>query len=62
MNDRQRALERIRIEVATEGKVTHFAIRTYVENRISYAAFMEAARRGLAQFRHSVDSVHSVEK
>jgi len=50
---RKQALEHIRIEVATKGKVTQFAIRTYVEHRISFQAFKDACARGLAQFQRA---------
>lgn len=51
MTKRQQALERIRIECAKEGRVTQFALRHYVENRISMVAFREACNRGLAQHK-----------
>ena len=50
MTKRETALELIRIEVAKEGKATHYAIRHYVENRISRDAFNEAVRQGLKQY------------
>lgn len=46
---RKQALEWIRVECAEEGRITALAMRYYAENRVSYAAFMAAARKGLAQ-------------
>jgi hypothetical protein len=46
--NRARALALIRAEVAEAGRVTQLATRYYVENRVSYAAFQDACRLGLA--------------
>lgn len=43
-------LEHIRVEFAMHGKSTAFALRLYIENRISRAAFNDAARRGMAAY------------
>ena len=48
---RKQALEWIRVECAQEGRITQLALRYYVENRVSYAAFLEAARKGLSQHK-----------
>ena len=53
MTKRERILTKIVAEVAREGKVTRNAVRLYVENRISYAAFQEAVQRGLKAATHS---------
>lgn len=47
MTKRERILELIRIEVAKEGKATHYAMRLYVENRIGREAFDNAVWSGL---------------
>lgn len=48
------ALERIRIDVATNGKTTQEGMRAYTENRISYAAFKAAVDKGRAQYEARV--------
>lgn len=50
MSKREIALTTIRVEVAREGRMTQAAMRAYVENRISRAAFDEACRKGMRQF------------
>ena len=50
MTKREIHLEYIRIEVATEGRVTQEAIRHYIENRISRQSFQKAIDRGMEQF------------
>ena len=44
---RKQILEQIRAEYAQNGKCTDIAMRLYAENRIGYAAFTNAAKRGL---------------
>ncbi len=53
MSKQQMILERIRVECATSGQITKHAIRLYVENRISRAAFMDAATRGIGQSKET---------
>ena len=43
------ALDLIRVEVVMNGEVTHEAMRAYIENRISKAAFDEAVAVGMQQ-------------
>lgn len=50
MTKRESALEWIRVEVAKHGEITSLALRKYIENRVSYDAFKDAARRGMAIF------------
>lgn len=50
MTKREAALEWIKVEVATYGEITEKALRKYIENRVSYEAFKDAARRGMAIF------------
>jgi hypothetical protein len=47
MSRREQVLTLIRAEVAQEGKVTARAIRLYVENRVSRAAFNQAIDEGM---------------
>jgi len=51
MTKRELVLEHIRIEVATEGKVTARALALYVGNRIGYEAFHAAIDRGMEQYK-----------
>lgn len=51
--NRKTALELIRIECAKTGEITQFALRYYTENRISYKAFMEAAKLGIKQYQNN---------
>ena len=51
--NRKIALATVRAEAATYGTQTAKALRTYVENRISYAAFMEAHRAGLRIYQEA---------
>lgn len=53
VNKRQALLGRVRAEVAKNGKITAWALDAYVNSsmngaRISYSAFMQAAREGMA--------------
>ncbi len=50
MTKREHALATIRAEVAETGEVTFFAMRAYVENRISRKAFNEAVAQGMKAF------------
>ena len=45
---RERALTTIFYEVARYGATTDAAMRAYVENRVSHAAFLEACAKGMA--------------
>ena len=45
-----RALARIRAEVADAGRATPLAIRIYVENQVSSAAFQQAVQDGIKMF------------
>ena len=45
------ALETIRIEFAKHGEATQASTRAYIENRISHQAYLEAAQKGLRQYR-----------
>lgn len=47
---RKIALEKIRIDFATNGKDSGEAMRIFSNNKISYKAYMIAGRLGLAQF------------
>ncbi len=45
------ALETIRIEFAKHGEATLASTRAYIENRISHDAYLEAAQKGLRQYK-----------
>lgn len=47
---RKDALNLIRAEYAKHGKATPASMRMYVESRISYAAYNEAAKAGMKIF------------
>lgn len=47
---RKMALDIIRVEVAQHGEITLVALRTYLEQRVSMAAFRKAAAQGLRQY------------
>ena len=49
MTKRELVLEAIRVECATEGRITQRALNLYVSNRISYHTFQQAAEKGMAQ-------------
>ncbi len=51
--NRKTALELIRIECAKTGEITQFALRYYTENRISYQAFIQAAKLGIKQYQNN---------
>lgn len=45
------ALETIRIEFARHGEATRDSTRAYIENRISHDACLDAAQKGLRQYK-----------
>lgn len=47
MTKKEKLLALIRAEVAEAGKVEHYTLRRYTENRISYLDFMKACRQGI---------------
>lgn len=47
---RKDALNLIKAEFAKHGKETQLSTRTYIENRISYGAYMDARRAGMRIF------------
>lgn len=51
MNNRERALETIRIKYAKYGKETQESMRAYVENRISGGARNKVVRAGLLAYQ-----------
>lgn len=51
--NRKFALEKIRVEVALNGKATMEALVAYTENRISRVAFNEACQKGMRIYKHN---------
>jgi hypothetical protein len=51
MSKTEIALEKIRIDYATNGKDSGVATLQFIENRISRARYNEYANKGLKQFR-----------
>ncbi len=52
ISKRQNAINQIRYDFAKNGKDTGISTRYYVETRISYDTFKEAARSGLTIFKN----------
>lgn len=48
--NRKLALEVIRIDFATNGKDSGKSSRAYIESGVSFAAFQDAAQKGLKQY------------
>lgn len=51
LTQRELKLHAIRADVAKEGRVTHYAIRLYIENRISRKSFDAAVAAGMRYYR-----------
>ena len=50
MTKRQIALERIRVNVAKNGRLTQDGIRALIENRVSRESANESMKQGMRQF------------